>query len=276
MNIGWVSTPKFINHPILIGYGVCMTVKRNNRGRFTKGSKVWLGKSRSPTTRKKIAATLRKKVEMGEIINVGGKRIWTPEEIELLKKYYPRGEIDKLIEMLGRTKASIQSKAWNLGLRVKGLKPAEVDNFSDFDLGYLAGMIEGEGSISIQAQGKGKYAPTVMVTSNTDKEVVKHVMEILDRAGFKAYMVTNQKGRGRRKPVEVVIIKGITYVYPFLKKIKPYIKGRKREIASLVIKFCESRIPKAYLRNKSRKYSKEELDIVERVRRLNMEAKGRG
>ena len=51
------------------------------------------------------------------------KRLWTEEEVEILKKYYPLIDSDLSIEELGeilnRTHDSIRRKAHNLDLKVE-------------------------------------------------------------------------------------------------------------------------------------------------------------
>lgn len=151
-------------------------------------------------------------------------------------------------------------------------KPAIVDNFSDFDLGYLVAMIEGEGALMIQSNGRNKAKiPVIYVTSNTDKGIIDHVTEVLSNAGFKAFVVrTVVDTRERRKPLFTVRIKGITYCYPFLKKIESLVKGKKKAIATLMIHYCERRIPKMGLRNSERRYTIEEQQIIAQIKRLNM------
>ena len=49
-------------------------------------------------------------------------RLWTDEEVEILKKYYPKLgselSIEELSEVLGRSVSSIRDKAQNIGLKV--------------------------------------------------------------------------------------------------------------------------------------------------------------
>ena len=49
-------------------------------------------------------------------------RLWTGEEVEILKKYYPKLgselSIEELSEVLGRSVSSIRDKAQNIGLKV--------------------------------------------------------------------------------------------------------------------------------------------------------------
>jgi len=207
-------------------------------------------------------------------IRYENRREWSKVELTLLKRLYPQRRISELMKRLNRTRSSIQNKAWKLGLKCIGTKPADVDSFNEFELGYLVGIIEGEGCITIQSQGiwKGKkryYSPVIMVVSNTDREIIEHVLNILRKRNYRAFIVRSGKGKGRRKDWQAVYIKGIAYAYPFLKRITPLLRGKKRRVAELVSRFCELRMSKMHLRNRGRPYTNEEYDIIREVRLLN-------
>jgi len=197
-------------------------------------------------------------------------KVWKPEEIDILKKYYSNLEQEKLQQLLPhRTIHAIHAKARSLGLK---RDPRYIGTFSckfikgeanEFEKGYVVGLLEGEGTISI-VSGKRAYVPYISIT-NTERKVVETCQKIV---GGK--IITY---KGRKKNHKDVYILHITKTYPVylvLKEILPLmISERKRKIAELVLKFCELRLEKPY----PSLLTQEEKAIVNEVRKLNKRGK---
>ena len=53
--------------------------------------------------------------------------VWSKDEIELLKKLYPKGSVQEIVDKTGRTHAAITQKAFCLGIKVHtGWSPNEI------------------------------------------------------------------------------------------------------------------------------------------------------
>lgn len=103
---------------------------------------------------------------------------WTKAEINELKKLYPTTFSDELATKLNKTVTQIQYKATKLGLRKKidffskkNRRPLKVV-MTETELAYLAGIIDGEGTIGLRTQKqKGKnrrisLTPYISIANN--------------------------------------------------------------------------------------------------------------
>jgi DNA-binding CsgD family transcriptional regulator len=114
----------------------------------------------------------------------------------------------------------------------------------EWKLGYLAGIIDGEGSIFLGRRcykGKEYYYPHVSVV-NTSLELIKWIMrefgvenKVHEKWHPGAYSTR------RNKLVYVLKICGVSDVLTLLKALRPYLIV-KRDKADEVIRYCEERI----------------------------------
>lgn len=78
---------------------------------------------------------------------------WSDEEIEKLKRYYPTATKEELLKLFpNRNLTAIMAKAEGLDIyrRVpQWLDTSNINELSETDKAYLAGLIDGEGSIAI-------------------------------------------------------------------------------------------------------------------------------
>lgn len=149
--------------------------------------------------------------------------------------------------------------------------------FNEIDIAWLAGFIDGEGSIGIKVQ---KYmnnrtvfyaAPYVQIV-NTDNGALKRVDDIL-KALHVGHYIDSPKPRkapfGSKsvdgyKPMWRVLINGLKRCQAFLSIISPYLVVKRLD-ASLVSEFIGSRISKHY---KHLPYSEHEIEIINNYRRI--------
>ena len=127
-------------------------------------------------------------------------RWWSEEELETLKSCYSNLSKEELFRVLPKKDwTSIRHKAEELGLKLdykrwykRNWKIFENTNLvlSDVDKGYLAGIIDGEGTVSIvRAINKSNkevhtyYAPIIYIT-NTDPKLMSRVREIVKVGHF--------------------------------------------------------------------------------------------
>jgi hypothetical protein len=146
---------------------------------------------------------------------------WTGEEIELLKKAYkvfPIQYPESLI--IKHEKSGCHTKAYRLGL-TKGIRNPGVDlsHLSETDKSYMAGIIDGEGSI-IMNYNKPKTNPAVQV-ANTDKALMDWIKEKFTVTGLS--VVYRNRHNPKWKDVYQLYIQGILNVYAVLTAIEPYL-----------------------------------------------------
>lgn len=174
------------------------------------------------------------------------KNNWTPEEVSILKNNYEKFGAEGCMSILPRhPKQSIGAKAKKLGLHHGYYFDLKKISLSDVEKGYFAGMVDGEGCVSIYLQkNRGVQTPLVAV-SNSNLDALKYLRKIL-KVGYISRM-----GKYYRFDV-----KGISAVLPVLEAIRDALIIKRRN-AELVLEFCRSRISK-----NRHSYSSEELALI--------------
>jgi len=128
-------------------------------------------------------------------------------------------------------------------------------NLSETDKAYIAGLIDGEGTIRISHDKKyrGSYWPRVSI-ANSNENLLKWVKTKIG-LGY----ISKKKGKPHEYWCEGYNVK------PLLDAILPYLKV-KRKHAELALKFLEKRLSRKRWLDP---YTAEELEIVEELRKLN-------
>jgi len=108
-------------------------------------------------------------------------RRWTTGEIELLKQVYTIKGKSVTKYFPGRSLKAIRHKAERLGL----LRAPEIRklSLSPTEASYIAGFIDGEGSIGFMRQKRGRrinYRPKIAVV-NTNREVIDFLISKLGK-----------------------------------------------------------------------------------------------
>jgi|688.fasta_scaffold10401_3 hypothetical protein len=134
---------------------------------------------------------------------------------------------------------------------------------SQFELGWLAGIIDGEGSISIVKRGP-TYVPQVKM-ANTSKKLVDKYCEILDKLDISYHCYGKQK-EGNRKYQWEVSVDGRPRVFKFVSLLQDLLVSKQRQ-AETVLEWIESR--GLDLRGP---YTEQQLQLINNIKQLN----GRG
>jgi hypothetical protein len=164
---------------------------------------------------------------------------------------------------------------------------------TDAELGWLAGIIDGEGYLGMNVESEHNYRPThhtrrhsikveIKVT-NCDPEIVVKTAQIMQKLGVNPYI---------RQPAVVLkenhkvhyeaSIKRMAPVKRVLEAVLPYLVGSKLERAGIILRFIELRtsnpgiVNPAYADNAKgrhgprviKPYSTEELELVDQCRAL--------
>ncbi len=142
--------------------------------------------------------------------------------------------------------------------------PIELDKFT---LGYICGIVDGEGSIGFQKRKDRKkrrgYAMKIQV-ANDDHSLLKWLKAVTD--------LGNVYAKGTKS--YAWYITRITDAASFLKTIIPHLKV-KDETAKLMLHFLMSRI-EAHKKSKKPPYTKEEETLIRQVYELNGRSKLEG
>ncbi|HEY5631631.1 MAG TPA: LAGLIDADG family homing endonuclease [Nitrososphaeraceae archaeon] len=137
-------------------------------------------------------------------------------------------------------------------------------HLTEEDKSYIAGFIDGEGSIFISCtKRKSKwldYSPMLCIT-NSNKEVLEWIKKMLDRG-----VITKSSTRKNIKwKTCYSYIKNGVGLLPILNLIIPYLKVKKKQ-AELLRQFILLRLEREW---GSKFYSKEEIDIYTELKKLN-------
>ncbi len=116
---------------------------------------------------------------------------------------------------------------------------------TDIEVGWLAGLIDGEGSFDLQSGHQ--WTPRIMIT-NTDQRIIDRAVEIIQRLGVGVYVWTQTKHNPRHKPIKRLAVRGIKRVHAFLPKIAPALIG-KRDQAEKLLNFTTERLSRPYHTN---------------------------
>ena len=125
---------------------------------------------------------------------------------------------------------------------------------TDVELGWLAGVIDGEGTVAFSVyplRHRGKILQVVrvkpqIIVTNTDKDLVEHVSAIFARLGVGAHFQTReQHGRGFAtraiyRPLHVSNVSGFKRAKKALESVGPHLVSKKAK-ADLVLRYIRQR-----------------------------------
>lgn len=151
---------------------------------------------------------------------------------------------------------------------------------SDLEVGWLAGIIEGEGTIGLQIhKRKGRnqqmrVTPRVII-SNTDKEIIEKCVNILDGIGVGKWVhmtrANNKKvsslfalngADGKRyRDMHQIQIDGFKRLRLLLPAIRPALFGEKRHRADILLRLISNRMAKCKESEKASNISYDEEDV---------------
>ena len=165
-------------------------------------------------------------------------------------------------------------------------KDNQQQTVSDYEIGWLAGLIEGEGSVVLsvyfrKAQENRKQQLRItpaVIMGNSDKAIIDKYLDILERLNIGRYVQMKRpnnvsasklfrlQGRinTRYRDMWMIYTSGFKRVVRLLKLIYPHCVGEKKERARLIIQLISQRIEKAESLGKklNRKYDQQDIELV--------------
>lgn len=164
---------------------------------------------------------------------------------------------------------------------------------TDSELGWLAGIIDGEGWLGMSLEtehwyreGKNTRQKSIKVEIkivNCDPAIVERSADIIRRIGVNPYMRHgNRHATKNKRPIYEVSTKRLVSVQRVLREVRNHLTGNKQARADLILRFIELRqsnpgIPNpAYVNGIKgrhgpgviRPYTVEELELTEQCRAL--------
>lgn len=193
---------------------------------------------------------------------------WTLEQIRFLKENYKNMTDKELALKLGRSPFAVQAERSKLGLLKKSLgditKPSREMSLSEVDKAYLAGLIDGDGSIILSlyhyprgAIGIHSQISCAISVRSANKEFAEEVMCML--------------GGRRIKEVDEnyyeVIISRQADILQLVEALLPYLR-LKRKQAEIMIEFCKERL-RDLKHRRNAPYTPKCFELVQRIKTLN-------
>lgn len=114
----------------------------------------------------------------------------------------------------------------------------EVRKFKKWETAWLAGMIDGEGSIGLYDYGREGRRVQIQM-ANSEKKLVDRFREVIG-CGTSVYRTNIHKSHKGRKPMYQYSLKGSNRCYWVLKQVIPFLIAKKDK-ASAIINELEER-----------------------------------
>lgn len=168
---------------------------------------------------------------------------WTPEEIQVFHKN-PTTSVKNLQTLLPRHGYwAIRTKKARLGLfrqaKMAGARLA-INGLTEFDRGFLVGILEGEGFLSIALEanaGRPTFRPSLGVEM-TDGEIPTRFLQLLGVG----YVTIKKPYKEHRSTLYRYTVNDRACIKLILESIKGcLVSERKRNAAELMIEFCSLR-----------------------------------
>lgn len=138
----------------------------------------------------------------------------------------------------------------------------------DTDLAWLAGLWDGEGSITIfthtEKNGRKKICPTLIVV-NTDDKIIARAAEILDALGTSFALFERTPSNPKHKRAKSLSTRNRAYIKTVLDAILPYLVG-KRPQAVLTLRYVNKKIAAG---NQRQRYDEEDRELQQQVQAMN-------
>lgn len=152
----------------------------------------------------------------------------------------------------------------------------------EVELAWLAGIIDGEGTITLERNGTRRLAgimglsPKVIV-ANSNEAIIQRTVNLMQHLGVNPHIKTQVSGYGRkladgsrtvtrRRNMYWVVCAGLAKSKRILAPVLPHLIG-KAEQARVVLDFIEVRGDPQQAKGKP--YGEYELSLLERIRALN-------
>lgn len=142
---------------------------------------------------------------------------------------------------------------------------------TSLDLGWLVGIIDGEGMVELHSRYRTKNSldlrPTIQV-SNCDKAIIDRAAGIIKSLGVGCFVSYN-RGDTTRRENWTIVVQGLKRTAVFLPIITPHLTGEKRVKAKLLQEFVTIRLGDWH----AAPFTARQLEIYASIRALN--ARGR-
>ncbi len=132
---------------------------------------------------------------------------------------------------------------------------------TEIEKAWLAGIIDGEGSIRIDyPRDKGSASPRIVIT-NTDWGIIEKAVDICQRLGVNPHVTLR---KSRITECKDILILNMGKLLMFIPHVMPYLTGQKSKQAIMLYEFCQQRkgLNSNSVANGKRAYTKEQMNLI--------------
>src|SRR3990172_1603803 len=144
----------------------------------------------------------------------------------------------------------------------------QVIGFEPIELGWLAGIIDGEGCLSLHDRSgkrRGTGMTPLVSICNTDLAIIERISQILAKMEIGNFVSKLYVAHKNKNPYKVVSVQGLKRVGKLLTFVIPVLTGQKCKKAILLNEFCISRLSDWH----AAPFTSRQLDIYHEIRDLN-------
>lgn len=132
-------------------------------------------------------------------------------------------------------------------------------NVTEVELGWLAGMIDGEGAVSFSVYFRTEGMNTIrvkpqVIISGTEKVMIEKAADIISRLGVGVHFQTREQliayksslasGASKYRPLHVVTVAGFKRAAALLSIISEHLVSTKREKSEMMLQYMSQRLQK--------------------------------
>ena len=137
--------------------------------------------------------------------------------------------------------------------------PYPVEELEVWQLGYIAGIVDGEGCLNLSKQTNRKDISPVVVVGMTDVKCVQFLYNITGVGNF--FVKHGKQTPKNYKTKYVWAVRGRLEIYLLLKAIYPYLVVKKEQ-TDVMLEFVERRI-------QGRLFTGRDIELMEEMHKLN-------
>lgn len=207
---------------------------------------------------------------------------WTDKEKRFLRENRSSMNQENLSSALGRTKYAIvymcNKDNYNTQACRNSMKNFNISKdkkiLSDYERGFVVGLLEGEGCISIRNSGRKRtlYAlcPTIDMC-NTDKSLVVAFSDILRKINIHSKIHVSHNGNTKARKAWRIVIQKTENVMMLLREIgDDFVSEKNKKRSKLLWTYCMSKRNNIIKGGKNAPTTEKEIDLYYLIRKLNM------
>ncbi|MGI0016753.1 MAG: hypothetical protein ACREBU_25295 [Nitrososphaera sp.] len=146
---------------------------------------------------------------------------------------------------------------------------------TETELAWLAGLWDGEGSITIfthkERNGAEKICPTLLVV-NTNESIIAEAVRILDALGTSFHVFERKMSNPKWKDSIQLNTRNTGYIKTALEAMLPYLIGKKPQ-AQLVLRYVNKKLGQMIAAPGRTRYDSDDRSVQQQVQAMNRTGK---